>query len=162
MRAGISADHPRPAEGESDMADGTPGTVHYALSIDSEGPASCEEGAREAGAAPAQEAASTSAAAEDAALYKYTPPRGHTGRVGGSSDPGGPKGPRSEQKTFQWRSRLSSVRHRYWSDIEAGWRRDRELEKRERHGDIAFHYPIFWTCWRSQCRLAFRPPRHSR
>jgi hypothetical protein len=62
---------------------------------------------------------------------------------------------RAQQKSFQWRNRLSSTAHSYWDELAADRQQQRRREDRERHGEIAFRFPIFWTCWRSQCRLAY-------
>jgi hypothetical protein len=62
---------------------------------------------------------------------------------------------RAQQKSFQWRNRLSSTAHSYWDELAADRQQQRRREDRERRGEIAFRFPIFWTCWKSQCRLAY-------
>jgi hypothetical protein len=124
-----------PAQGKSDMADGTPGVVHNPVPTDPEGAGTLGARTHETGAAQEQEAA----AARERVIYQYAPPAaGPARRLGGGRDQGREKSGRNQ------------------TSID---RRCREIEERQRRGDIAFRYPIFWTCWRTQCRLAYRRPR---
>ena len=50
--------------------------------------------------------------------------------------------PKSREKTFS----LSFQRYREWR------RRKLEIDS----SDIALRFPVYWFCWRAQCRMAYR------
>ena len=148
------------------------GAVHHALSTGGEGSAGSREGSATPEANRGTEwssCGSGSAAGEtpsrpaeesgidEALLYSFsaTRPTGASQRRSNRCHQSRKVTSQAREGSIKWRSSLSSVKQRYWDDLATERDRQRSREDHERRGEIAFLFPIFWTCWRSQCRLAY-------